>query len=101
MLVQFSIIPLGKNVSMSRQVAKVLEIVDASGLPYKINPMGTVVEGSWKEIMQLVRKCHTAVLKNEKRVLTTITIDDRKGKTGRIDQKVQSVERRLGKRLSK
>jgi uncharacterized protein YqgV (UPF0045/DUF77 family) len=61
--------------------------------------MGTVVEGSWKDVMQLIRKCHMTVLKNEDRVLTTITIDDRKGKTDRIEHKIRSVERRLGKRL--
>lgn len=101
MLVQFSIIPIGKDVSMSRKVARVLEIIDASGLPYKVNPMGTVVEGSWRDVMKLIRQCHATVLKNEERVLTTITIDDRKGKTDRIEYKISSVERKLGKRLKK
>jgi len=101
MLVEFSILPLGGGSSISEHVAEVLRIVDASGLPYKMNPMGTVVEGDWDTIMKLIRKCHKAVMKNQERVVTTLTIDDRKGKPIRIDQKVRSVERRIGKSLRK
>ena len=35
------------------------------------------------------------------RVLTNITIDDRKGMPNRIDAKVKSIERRIGKPLEK
>ncbi len=101
MLVEFSIIPLGRSCSIGRQVARALEIVDASGLPYKVNPMGTVVEGSWDDIMRLIKKCHAAVSESEDRVVTTITVDDRKGKTNRIDKKVKSLEKRVGKSLKK
>jgi uncharacterized protein (TIGR00106 family) len=79
----------------------VLKIVDASGLPYKINPMGTVIEGEWDEIMKLIKKCHNTVMKTGERAVTTISIDDRKGKPNRIDEKVKSIERRIGKSLKK
>ena len=101
MLVEFSIVPLGAGSSISEHVAEVLRIVDSSGLPYKINPMGTVVEGDWDNIMKLIRKCHKTVIKNHERVVTTLTIDDRKGKTSRIDQKVKSIEQKIGKSLRK
>lgn len=101
MLAEFSIIPLGKGSSLGDDVAKVLKIIDNSKLPYKVNPMGTVVEGSWDEVMELIRKCHTAVLKNSDRLVTNITIDDRKGRSKRIDEKVKSLERRLGRTLKK
>lgn len=101
MLVQFSIIPLGKGPSVGGEVAKVLKIVDDSGLPYRINPMGTVVEGTWDEVMTLVRKCHHTALRSGERVVTTISIDDRKGKRNRIEQKILSVEKRLGRILKK
>jgi len=101
MLVQFSIIPLGKGPSIGDDIARVLKIVDSSKLPYKINPMGTVVEGSWADIVRLIRKCHNTVLKNSERIITTISIDDRKGKKNRIEEKVRSVEKRLKKTLKK
>jgi uncharacterized protein (TIGR00106 family) len=101
MLVEFSILPIGKGSSIGDEIAKVLKIVDSSGLPYKVNPMGTVVEGEWNNIMRLIKKCHDAVMKSGERVITTISIDDRKGKPNRIEEKVKSVEKRLGKRLKK
>lgn len=101
MLAEFSIVPIGAGSSIGDQLAEVLKIVDASGLPYKLNPMGTVVEGEWDEIMKLIKKCHTIVMKAGERALTTISIDDRKGKPNRIDAKVKSVEKRIGKALKK
>ena len=101
MLIEFSIIPVGVGSSIGDQLAEVLKIVDASGLPYKINPMGTVVEGEWDEVMKLVKKCHMTVMKTGERAITTISIDDRKGKPNRLDEKVKSIEKRIGKSLKK
>jgi uncharacterized protein (TIGR00106 family) len=101
MLAVFSIVPIGKGSSIGDQVAEVLKIVDASGLPYKINPMGTVVEGEWDQVMKLIKQCHKIVMKTGERALTTISIDDRKGKPNRIDQKVKAIEKRIGKALKK
>jgi uncharacterized protein (TIGR00106 family) len=101
MLVEFSIIPIGVGSSIGDQLAEALKIVDTSGLPYKINPMGTVVEGEWDEVMKLIKKCHKIVMNTGDRTVTTISIDDRKGKSNRIDEKVKSIERRIGKSLKK
>jgi len=101
MLIEFSIVPLGIASSIGDKPADVLRIVDASGLLYKINPMGTVIEGKWDEAMKIVRKCHMTVMKKGERVLTDIKIDDRKGMPNRIDAKVKSIERRIEKPLKK
>ncbi len=101
MLIEFSIIPIGIGSSLGAHISDVLKIVDASGLPYKINPMGTVVEGEWDELMKLVKKCHRTVMKSGERVVTQISIDDRKGKRNRIEGKVRSIEKRIGKPLKK
>lgn len=101
MLVQFSIVPLGVGSSIGAQLARVLGIVDESGLPYKVNPMGTVVEGEWADVMRLIKSCHDSVMKESDRAITTISIDDRKGKPNRLEEKVKSVEKRLGRKLKK
>ena len=101
MLIEFSIVPVGSGSSIGDRLAEVLKIVDDSGLPYKVNPMGTVVEGEWDELFKLVRKCHSVVIKQEERVITTISVDDRKEKPNRIEEKVKSIEKRLGKALKK
>jgi uncharacterized protein (TIGR00106 family) len=101
MLIEFSVVPVGAGSSIGEHLAEVLKIVDESGLPYKINPMGTVAEGEWDDLMSLVKKCHNTILKNSERVITTISVDDRKDKPNRLEEKVKSVERRLGKTLKK
>jgi uncharacterized protein (TIGR00106 family) len=99
MLVEFSVVPIGSGASVSPQVARVLKIVAESGVNYKANPMGTVLEGDWDAVMAVVKKCHDAVMKDAERALTRITIDDRKGKEARIEKKLDSVEQKLGMKL--
>lgn len=101
MLAEFSIVPIGAGVSTSAHVAKVIRLIDESGLAYKLTPMGTVVEGDWEEVIGLIGKCHSLMASEVERVLTSIKIDDRKGATGRITGKIESVEKALGRTLSK
>jgi uncharacterized protein (TIGR00106 family) len=99
MLATFTIVPIGKDESVSSTVAKVIKIVDASGLDYKLTAMGTIVEGDWKSVMELIGKCHAFARKGSPRVLTSITIDDRKGAKNRLEGKVESVRRKAGKEI--
>ena len=102
MLAEFSIVPVGKETSISPIVAKALDLVDKSGLSYKVNPMGTVVEGSWDEVMDLIKKCHDVLLDESNRVITTIILDERTDKPeGRLMKKVESLEEKLGRKLKK
>jgi uncharacterized protein (TIGR00106 family) len=101
MLLEFSVVPVGTGSSMGEFLANVMRLVDESGLPYKLNPMGTVVEGRWEDVMGLVRKCHDSVMEGAERAVTTIKIDDRKGKTNMLESKIRSVEERLGRELKK
>jgi uncharacterized protein (TIGR00106 family) len=101
MLAEVSIFPIGECVSLSKWVGRCLKIIDASGLPYKLNPMGTVIEGDYDEVMDVIRKCHMAVLQDTDRVSTHIKIDDRKGLKDAILSKVDRVEQQAGKSLSK
>ena len=34
-----------------------LEIIDDSGLPYRLGPMGTCLEGEYDEVMAVVHRC--------------------------------------------
>ncbi|HUU50222.1 MAG TPA: MTH1187 family thiamine-binding protein [Nitrospinota bacterium] len=99
MLVEFSIVPTDKGESLSRYVAKVLDVIDKSGLAYKLTPMDTVVEGEWDEIIPLIRKCHDIMREHSNRVLTSIKIDDRKEAKGRLEGKKKSIEMVLERKL--
>lgn len=101
MLVEFSMSPLGKGESVGEYVARSLEIIDASGLPYRLNPMGTVMEGEWDDVMNVIRQCLERMSADCDRVTCSIKIDWRRGATGRLDAKMASVEARLGRPLKK
>ena len=101
MLVEFSIAPIGKGENLAVLVAKILDIVDASGLPYQVTSMGTLVEGEWDDVFALIKECHMKMRQYADRVDTRIAIDDRARAKGRIAGKVEDVEEILGRRLKK
>ena len=99
MIAQFAVVPIGPGIHMSGRLAKVMRLIDESGLDYRVGPMGTAVEGSWDQVMKLVKKCHHTLLADTSRVFTYITVDDRKGAKGRLEGKVASVVRKAGRPL--
>jgi len=101
MLASFSIVPVGAGEELKEHVAAILDIIDKSGLAYKLGAMQTTVEGEDSEVMALILQCHRHMRKHAKRVLTHITLDDREGATGRLEGKVADVEKALGRKLSR
>ena len=99
-LIEFSIYPLGKGESVGRYVARALDIVDKSGVSYRLHAMGTILEGEWDECMQVVSRCLAALKKDCRRIEIVLKADYRAGKSGRLTSKPASVEKRLGRRLS-
>jgi len=98
-LLEFSMSPLSKGESVGKYVARSLEIVDKSGLDYRLNPMGTVLEGEWEDVLDVVTQCYERMRQDCNRISCSIKVDYRKGAKGRLSGKVASVEKRLGKRL--
>ena len=98
-LLEFSMSPLGKGESVSTYVSRSLDIIDRSGVEYRLNPMGTVLEGDWDEVFHVVRQCYERMKEDCHRISCTIKVDYRKGHEGRLRGKVASVEKRLGKTL--
>ena len=98
-LLEFSMSPLGKGESVGKYVSRSLEIVDQSGVEYRLNPMGTVLEGEWDEVIGVVRQCYEQMRRDCNRISCTMKIDYRKGKNGRLSGKISSVEKRLKKKL--
>jgi uncharacterized protein (TIGR00106 family) len=94
-IVEFSIFPMDKGESLSAYVARALKIIQDSGLPYELNPMGTCVEGEWNEVMSLVDRCFQKLQKDSDRVYLALKADYRKGPSGRLQRKVESVKEKL------
>jgi uncharacterized protein (TIGR00106 family) len=96
-LMEFSMIPLDKGVSFSPYVARSLAIVEESGLDYRLNPMGTVVEGEWHELLDLLNRCFLALASDSDRISLQVKFDHRKGVAGALDAKIGSVEEKAGR----
>ncbi len=90
MLADLSIFPLGQSHS-SDQLAEVIDLIDASGLPYQLTPTGTCIEGSWEDVMQVARRCHERVKRRSPHVLTLLRIEDDFDETDQLHRNVTSV----------
>lgn len=100
-LLDFSLFPLDKGSSLSPYVARSLDIIDRSGLDYRCHAMGTTLEGEFDEVLRVVRQCFEAMAADCDRIECSIKIDYRKGRAGRLDGKVASVEQKLGRPVRK
>ncbi len=98
MIAIFSVVPLGKE-ALSEEVSRVVDVIDRSGIDYRLTAMGTVVEGEPDEVWRLVRQCHEKMREFSRRVHTQITIDDRQDAENTIHSKVDDIERHLARKL--
>jgi uncharacterized protein (TIGR00106 family) len=99
-LVELSIFPTEQTQSKSAFVARVLDIVDRSGLEYQLTPMGTILEAETvEEALMVINRAYEELQKDCGRVYSSIKIDWRDGPVGRLNKKVGSVEAKLGRKL--
>ena len=98
-LLEFSMSPLEKGSSVGEYVARSLKIIDASGLDYRLHAMGTIVEGELDQVLDVLRKCMEAMASDCDRITCTAKMDFRRGYSGRLATKVESVVDKLGKEL--
>lgn len=100
-LMEFSLFPLDKGVSLSHYVARSLRIVEQSGLDYRLTAMGTIVEGELPQVLDVMKKCLEAMASDCDRVSCSAKLDYRSGDQRRLEAKVQSVEAKVGHTLRK
>jgi uncharacterized protein (TIGR00106 family) len=99
-LLEFSMTPMTKGESVRAYVARALDIIDRSELPYQLTPMGTIIEGEWSDVIAVVTACFEAMRADCDRVSTQIKVDYRAGPGGRLKSKVDSMQQKLGRKLS-
>lgn len=100
-LLEMSVVPVGKGESLSPFVARCVDIIDQSGLDYELHAMGTLVEGELSDVLRVMQQCIEELAKDTDRVACTARLDYRKGASGQIKDKVASVEQHLGRPLKK
>jgi len=101
MLLELTINPLGRGTHLSKDLAEILKIVDASGLPYCLTPFGTCIEGDWDQVMDVVKQCHACAKSFSHHVMTSIQIEDEDRAANKLEDNVVAVERLAGHKLSR
>ncbi|MWV38245.1 MTH1187 family thiamine-binding protein [Natrialba sp. INN-245] len=82
--------------SMSDEVAKAVDALEAYDVEYETNPMGTVIEtDEIGELFAAAQAAHEAV--DGDRVSTVLKIDDKRTKQTSAAEKVEAVEEHLGR----
>ncbi|MEJ2492583.1 MAG: MTH1187 family thiamine-binding protein [Desulfuromonadales bacterium] len=97
-VVEISVVPLGTGTtSVSAYVAACVKIAAASGLNYKLTPMGTVIEGDLDALLPVLRRMHEIPFEHgASRVSTLIKIDDRRDRESHdLEGKIRSVDEKL------
>ena len=101
-LVEFAMFPTDKGESVSQFVSRIIKMIDESGVPYKLTPMGTVFETeTMEEALKIIGEAYKQLEPDCNRVYSVVKFDIRKGKSNRLVQKIKSVESKLGKEVSK
>ncbi|WP_457570117.1 MTH1187 family thiamine-binding protein [Desulfurobacterium sp.] len=101
-LVEFAMFPTDKGESVSKYVSRIIKMIDESGVNYKLTPMGTVFEtDTMEEALEIIKKAYEELEPDCNRVYSTVKFDIRKGRKNRMKQKIESVEKRIGKEIKK
>lgn len=100
-LTEFSMFPTDKGESVSGYVSQILDLIDQSGISYQLTPMGTILEGSWEEVFNVISRCFELLQHQSNRITTFIKVDYRKGKESRMKSKINKVESILKRTLHK
>lgn len=97
---EISIVPItgGKSTSMSKQVAAAFNAIrKTENIRAHLTALGTQVEArDLATVLKAVEAAHMAATSaGTKRVITTVRIDDRRDKAQTLEDKVNSVKRKL------
>ncbi|OPY68947.1 MAG: hypothetical protein A4E57_01470 [Syntrophorhabdaceae bacterium PtaU1.Bin034] len=99
-LMELTMFPMDKGESMSAWVSRIIGMFDESELDYRLTPMGTVIEvDDLEKALKIVADAYSRLETDCNRVYATLKLDIRKGKGGRLAQKIESVEKKLGKKV--
>ena len=98
-LLEFAMNPPDRGEGLSAHVARILDVVDRSGVTYRLTPMGTILEGDFDAVMKVVADCFHALEPDCPRIGMNLKMDYKPGNESRLASKVEAVEERVGRKL--
>lgn len=91
--VALQVLPQSKTKHPYSIVDKAIELIQNSGLTYKVCPFETVIEGTWSEVMSVIEKVHEVCYDNETdKMMTYIKIQTSKSEDVTIRDKMEKYE---------
>ncbi|MGB4504633.1 MAG: MTH1187 family thiamine-binding protein [Syntrophaceticus sp.] len=95
-LLGISLTPVGtKSASFSSTVTSAVHTIEERGLKYLVTPTETIIEGELDELLEVAKEIHQNAMASTNRVITNITIDDRRDKEVNMDEQVDIVTQSL------
>lgn len=96
-LLDITVIPLDGRISgFSSFVAGLQELLAGSGCSYRLNDMGTTVEGPVSELFALAARLHEQAFgTGAEQVYTVMKIDDRRDRQVHLGDKIASVQTKI------
>lgn len=95
-IAEFTLIPIGVGVSLSKYVAVCEKILQESGLSYELHANGTNLEGEWDKVMDAIKTCHVRLHEmGVPRIATQIKIGTRTDRAQKMMDKIASVREKL------
>jgi uncharacterized protein (TIGR00106 family) len=96
-IVDLCVVYLGVGVSVSEYVAACERILKDAGLKTQLHAYGTNIEGEWDAIFAAIKGCHETVqAMGAPRISTVIKLGTRVDRDQTMDDKVRSVQSKLG-----
>ena len=96
LIADICVIPLGVGLSVSKHVAACERIFQDAGLTHQLHAYGTNVEGDWDVVMAALKRCHEVVHEmGAVRISTTVRLGTRSDREQSMQDKLDSVARRL------
>ena len=90
-LVAVAIAPFGVGDELSSEVAEVVRVIRASGLPNRTYSMFTEIEGEWDEVMDVVKRATFVLAEKGIRTEVVFKADIRPGFSKMMGAKVERV----------
>ncbi len=95
-LIAVAIAPCGVGDELSAEVAEVIRVIRASGLPNRTNSMFTEIEGEWDEVMAVVKAATMVLAEKGIRTEVVLKADIRPGFTDMMQAKTKKIDDILG-----
>lgn len=96
-LLEFAMFPTDKGDSVSQYVSEIIKMIKNSGVNYKLTAMGTIVETETLDAaLAIINQSYQILEPHSTRVYSSIKLDIRKGKSNRLEEKIKSIESKIG-----